>query len=113
MAAVATGAPRNEKILIEAPVNAPDGFGGFTVTWATHATAWVAMRPVQAREDERQGAQRASCIYLISGLRAELATMTSDMRVNWRGTYLNIREIRLPPEASLMMEFTAETGVAM
>jgi head-tail adaptor len=104
---------RDQKITIEAPVCTPDGFGGFAVTWAVHAAAWVAMRPVQAREDERQGAQRASCMYLISGLRAELATMTSDMRVNWRGTYLNIREIRLPPESSLTMEFTAETGVAL
>ena len=113
MASAARAGARNQLIAIEAPTNTPDGYGGFTVTWATHATAWVNIRPVQAREDERQGAQRASCVYLIWGLRAELAAITGEMRVNWGGTYLNIREIRLPPEVSLTMEFTAESGVAV
>lgn len=105
---------RDQLITIEAPTHTSDGYGGVASTsWGTHAQAWVALKPVQAREDERQGALRSSCMYLIEGLRDELATITGEMRVSWNGTLLNIREIRLPTERQILMQFTAESGVAI
>lgn len=105
---------RDELITIETPTHTADGFGGVAATaWSTHAQAWVHIKPVQAREDERQGALRASCMYLVTGLRDELAGITGEMRVSWNGLLLNIREIRLPGPREMMMQFTAESGVAI
>ncbi len=104
---------RDQLITIETPATAADGYGGGSVTWSTHVTAWVSIRPVQAREGERQGAERESCLYVIDGLRDELKAVTGAMRINWRGSYLNIREVRLPPETQLMMRLVAESGVTV
>jgi head-tail adaptor len=105
---------RDQLITIETPAHTGDGFGGIATTvWSTHAQSWCNVRAVQAREDERQGALRASCMYLITGLREELKAITGEMRVSWDGQVLNIREIRLPPEREQLMVFTAESGVAV
>jgi SPP1 family predicted phage head-tail adaptor len=100
----------DQLLVIEMPMDAPDGFGGAVVTWVTFTTLWARVSVKSAREDERQGAQRQNCLYEIESWRKNLAAVTSAMRVNWRGTYLNIREIRLPPETSMAMQITAESG---
>lgn len=102
---------RDQKITVETPTLADDGYGGSAVSWSTHATAWVSIRPVRANESEQQDAQRVTCIYIVDGLRDELKAVSGDMRINWRNTYLNIREIRLPPETEMMMRLVAESGV--
>ncbi len=109
---------RDQLIDIQTPTHVSDGLGGIASTsWATHQQAWVNIRPVQAREEERFGALRASCIYLIAGLYDELKDITGEMRVSWDNepgsdlTILNIREIRKPASRELFMEFTAESGV--
>lgn len=104
---------RDQLVTIETPSMSADGYGGGAVSWSTHATTWVSIRPVRAGENERQGAERSSCMYVVDGLRDELKAVTGDMRINWRSTYLNIREVRLPPETSLMMRIMAETGVTI
>lgn len=101
----------DQKLIFEVEVRAVDGFGGAGITWNAFATVWASVKPVQAREDERQGAQRASCMYMIETWRSGLDGLTAAMRINWRGAILNIREIRRPSERALSMVIMAETGV--
>jgi head-tail adaptor len=101
----------DQKLIFEVELRTDDGFGGAAIAWNPHATVWASVKPVQAREDERQGAQRASCMYMIETWRAGLDGLTAAMRINWRGAILNIREIRRPPERALTMIIMAETGV--
>jgi SPP1 family predicted phage head-tail adaptor len=101
----------NQKLIFEIEVRTDDGFGGASISWNIHATVWASVKPVQAREDERQGAQRASCMYMIETWASGLEAITSAMRINWRGTILNIREIRKPDERKMTIVIMAETGV--
>lgn len=47
----------NKRVTVEMPTNAPDGMGGFTITWATHATIWAAVWPVSAKDQVQAGQQ--------------------------------------------------------
>lgn len=106
----------NQIIVIEAPTVAGDGYGGGELSWAAHTRAWASVKPVSAREGERQGAERASSMYMIEVYQDGLAGITEAMRIRWLVTawndmVLNIREIRRPAKASLTMTIMAETGV--
>ena len=102
----------DQKLIFEQEIRTDDGFGGSSILWTAFATVWASVKPVQAREDERQGAQRASCMYMIEAYRSGLDGLSSAMRINWRGAILNIREIRRPSERAPTMIIMAETGVA-
>ena len=103
----------DQKLVIEQPAIAADGYGGGVVSWSTFATVWASVKPQSGREDQRQGAERGSCLYQIEAYAKGLESLTAAMRVNWRGTILNIREIRRRSERAPTMIFTAETGVAV
>ncbi len=40
-----------QRVTLEAPVDAPDGAGGFTRTHATLASLWARIEPVEAHDD--------------------------------------------------------------
>ncbi len=101
----------DQLLIFEAGSVAEDGFGGGALTWGEAARAWASVKPVSAREGERQGALRASTIYVIEVWSDGLDAVTEACRINWNGVYLNIRELRRPPHRTMMMTIMAETGV--
>jgi len=110
----------DQLLTFEAPTVCEDGYGGGEVDWTHQARAWASVKPVQAREDERQGAQRAAVVYMIECWQDGLTAVTEASRISWRirpndpePAYLNIREIRRPPTRSMMMVIIAETGVSL
>ncbi|GHE00307.1 tail protein [Allgaiera indica] len=40
----------NRRLVLEAPVVAPDGAGGFTETWTAQGVVWAELRPGTGRE---------------------------------------------------------------
>ena len=108
----------DQLLTFEAPQIAEDGFGGGAVTWGQQAQAWASVKPVSAREGERQGAERGSTMYMIECWQDGLEAVTEASRVGWPATasnmvYMNIREIRRPPSRNMQMIIMAEIGVAL
>lgn len=106
----------DQLIRFEAPTVTGDDYGGGPVSWAEHARGWARVQPVSAREGERQGADRASTMYLIEVYKGGLEGLTTEMRIRWMATAwndvtLNIREIRRPPYRNMLMTIMAESGV--
>lgn len=101
----------DQLLIFEAPTIVEDGFGGGPVIWNEAARAWASVKPVSAREGDRQGALRASTIYMVELWSEGVDEVTEACRINWDGTYLNIRELRRPPHRTMMMAILAESGV--
>jgi head-tail adaptor len=106
----------DQLITFEVATIVPDGYGGGETQWTAQAQAWASVKPVSAREGERQGAERASTIYMIELYGGGLELVTEASRIRWMATAwndltLNIREIRRPPYRTMMMTIIAETGV--
>lgn len=106
----------NQLLTFEALTIVADEYGGGDSQWNTQVLAWASVKPVQAREGERQGAERAGCMYMIEVWQDGLEVVTEASRIRWmpnayNDLTLNIREIRRPPHRDLRMTIMAETGV--
>lgn len=101
----------DQLLIFEVETTIEDGFGGGAISWGETARAWASVKPVSAREGDRQGALRASTIYMIELWSEGIDTVTEACRINWDGVYLNIRELRRPPHRTMMMAILAESGV--
>ncbi|MCG6901805.1 MAG: head-tail adaptor protein [Rhodobacter sp.] len=56
----------NRKLVLEAPVQVPDGAGGFSETWSVLGTLWAAIKLGTGREDETAGLSVSSISYRIT-----------------------------------------------
>lgn len=54
------------KLLLEAPVQTPDGAGGFTTTWEARGTLWADVRPGTGREKAAEFMTVASIPFRIT-----------------------------------------------
>jgi len=79
---------RRHKITIQTKTITTDAFGGPVETWATFATVWAAVEPLQGRELEKAQAIRAEISTKIS-MRYLVGLDTSD-RITHGGKYYNI-----------------------
>jgi head-tail adaptor len=103
----------DQLLTFEAPQDCEDGFGGGRRDWGLQARAWASVKPVSAREGERQGAERASTVYMIECWQDGLSAVTEASRIVWGAVTMNIREIRRPPSRTMMLTIIAETGVTL
>lgn len=55
----------NRKLALEAPVQVPDGAGGFAETWTVLGTLWGALKPGTGREGQAAGLSVSSMSYRI------------------------------------------------
>lgn len=106
----------DQLITFETEALTADEYGGGASAWGTQAMAWASMKPVSAREGERQGAERASTIYMMEMWGDGLEAVTEASRIRWmpnayNDLTLNIREIRRPARRDMRMTIIAETGV--
>jgi len=76
------------RVTLQAPAKAPDGMGGFTVTWTDAATVWAAIWPVSASETI-QAAQTGMTITHRIRIRYR-AVLKASWRISWGGRYFNI-----------------------
>lgn len=96
MSARATIGALRQRVTLEAPIDAPDGAGGFSQDYAPVAQLWARLAPMGARQDfvaERQE-QMISHVVTIRWR----AGVTSGMRFVHRGRKLAIRAVFDPDE---------------
>ncbi|MDY6960314.1 MAG: head-tail adaptor protein [Pseudomonadota bacterium] len=106
----------DQLIVFEAPTIVEDGFGGGATRWSEVVRAWASVKPVSARESERQGAERASTIYMLEMWGDRLDAVHEGCRIRWTSqcdALLNIREIRRPPHRTMKLIMVAEMGVTL
>ncbi|WP_411035099.1 phage head closure protein [Shinella sp. BYT-45] len=65
MARVLDPGALSARLILERPVETPDGQGGATVEYAALATLWARIEPVAARAEEAAGALRAAVTHRI------------------------------------------------
>ena len=79
------------RVTLEAPIDAPDGAGGFSRSFAPVADLWASMAPGGAREDfVEQRAEQATNYLVAIRWRDDV---TKDMRFVHRGRKLRIQSV--------------------
>lgn len=86
----AIGALRS-RVTIEAPVDAPDGAGGFTRSYATLAQVWAKIDPAGARDDFVEQRQEQSTTHVVT-IRWR-SDVKSQMRLIYRSRRLLIQSV--------------------
>lgn len=95
MSGLAIGALRH-RVTLEAPIDAPDGAGGFTRSFAPIASFWARIAPSGAREDfVEQRAEQATNYVVMIRWRNDVS---KDMRFVYRGRKLRIQSVVDPDE---------------
>lgn len=104
----------NQRITLQRAVEAPDGIGGVTKTWADFArdaTPWASVIAKSGREAMVEGRTSASFVVLFTIYnRSDLTELD---RIIWGGVAYNIRGIRREGGEALRLVIEAERGVAM
>lgn len=98
-----------ERVTIEAPDQTADGYGGVEAAWATVATVWAEVTPVQTRvgENEQAGQRHAVAGYRVAIRNRDDVDAT--MRILWRDRVLSIHSLHLV--AHTLQILTYEEGV--
>ena len=104
-----------ESVAFDAPVSAPDGYGGTETQWQEQFTDRVHFRYLRGGETV-QAARLEGKQPVVVTIRAHSKSLavTSDYRMRdlRRGTAYNIRTV-IPSEDRRYIEITAESGVAV
>lgn len=99
-----------ERVEIVNPVRTKRADGGYDVVHTTTSTVWASVRPLSAREQEREGRSVGVVSYLFTMYRR--TDLTQDQTLRWVGRDMNIKQIRLPMGRDLYIEVVADYGVA-
>lgn len=80
-----------EQVLIEAPTETRDAFGGVVTTWATFAEPWARVVTMTGQEALRATAMQAQ--HAVRFQMHWLPGVLPAMRLSWDGRLYDIREI--------------------
>jgi SPP1 family predicted phage head-tail adaptor len=84
------------RVTLEAPIDAPDGAGGFSRSFTPVATLWARIAPSGVREDfVEQRAEQATNYVVTIRWRNDVS---KDMRFVYRGRKLRIQSVLDPDE---------------
>lgn len=86
----------NARLVLERPVETPDGQGGAAVSFAALATLWARIEPVAAKADEAAGALRVAVTHRI-WLRGR-GDLAGGMRLRKGARVFVLRAFRDPDE---------------
>lgn len=100
----------DQRITIERETLTDDGAGGKLSTWATLATVWGEVKPMNGSELLARGGVVAVSKVRFT-IRNSLALSETD-RISWGGKVYNIREILTAGNRPLTIEIVAERGVS-
>ena len=92
----------NKRITLQHPTKAPDGMGGFSVTWTDAATVWAAVWPVNATETI-QGSREGMTVTHRVRIRYR-SVVRSSWRISWSGRLFNIVSIIDPNAANRWLD---------
>lgn len=93
-----------ERLVLEAPVEAPDGVGGVTRNYAVLASVWASLTPVTSRAETVADAQGATATHrIVIRMRVDVTTRH---RFRSAGRVFHIVALRELPRRFL--EITAE-----
>lgn len=87
----------NKRVTLQIPAKAPDGMGGFTVTWTDAATVWAAVWPVNATETIQAGKVGLTVTHRVR-IRYR-SVVKAGWRISFGGRYFNIVSIIDPNTA--------------
>lgn len=95
-----------QRVTLEAPIDAPDGAGGFSQSYVPVAQLWARIAPSGAREDfiEERQEQMVSHVVTIRWREG----VTSGMRFVHRGRKLTIRAVFDPDEGRRFLRCQCE-----
>jgi SPP1 family predicted phage head-tail adaptor len=94
------------RVTIEAPVDSPDGSGGFTRAYAPLAQVWARIEPTSAREQfVEQRLEQARTHLVVIRWRADVE---AQMRFDFRGRKLFVRNLVDPDETRRFLHCECE-----
>ena len=100
----------NKRIVIEEYSRTPDGQGGFVETWATFATVWAKIKPVEQKE--RIFGQQVSPLTTHKITIRKLNNINSKMRITHEGRIFQINGQILMDEREFFHLINAIEGSA-
>lgn len=98
----------SERLVIEEPVEAPDGAGGLTRSYAAAATVWASVSPVSARYALEAAAAGATITHRIV-IRAGPA-VTTRHRFRHSGRVYLVNAVRIRPGRFLEIDAEERAG---
>ena len=98
-----------ERISIECSTSSADGYGGQTKTWSELASVWANAKPRGGNERFEADRTNAQGLYTFT-VRAR-SDVDETMRIVWRGSYFDIRNVFREGSRPLYMQIDAERGV--
>lgn len=102
----------NQMVTIEAEHREPNGRGGWNpVGWTQVGTAWAQIIPLRGDEALRLGAERQTMLYKV--VIRYWPGLTSQHRLVWNGTPMNIRMLGDPYGRSDRWVMTCEVGTGV
>ena len=93
-------------IIVEQNTPTRDAFGGLVDSWDTYATVWASVTPMIGVETYKSDQLNASITHKI--VIRYLASLTTQMRINFGGRYLNIKSVQHIHERGDMMVLMCE-----
>lgn len=99
----------DRRLVIEAPVETPDGAGGVTRAYQPMTTVWAAVTPLAAAGADEAGAFGALAVYrVVMRMRADLTTVH---RLRWGDRLFRIAALRDADATGRFLELRAEQWV--
>jgi SPP1 family predicted phage head-tail adaptor len=98
------------RLILEAPVETPDGAGGVTRTYQFAASLWAAVTPLASAETVAAAADGATAVYRVVVRRR--AGITTAHRLRWGDRILRIAALRDADTRRRFLELRAEQWLA-
>jgi len=98
-----------KRIIIEEPVYTSDLLGGFITAWNNYKTLWAEVEPLKTAKKLAAEKRESRNNYNITT--RYVAGITTKMRINLNGRYLQILSIINPNEENIMLEILATDEV--
>lgn len=106
MSARATIGALRQRVTLEAPIDAPDGAGGFSQSYVPVAQLWARIAPTGARQDFVEERQEQTIGHVVTIRWRE--GVTSGMRFVHRGRHFAIRAVFDPDEGRRFLQCQCE-----
>ena len=98
----------SERVTIQRKTRTRDAMGGYAETWTDVTTVWALVRPMSGNERALAAQQQASVNYKVV---IRYRAVSTQQRLLWRGSPLNIRFIADRGPRAQYLEIEAEMGV--
>lgn len=95
----------NERVTLQTPVLADDGYGGKTVSWTDVATVFADVKPVYTNWNEQEVAGRPEARASYRVVLRKRTDITGATRIIWKTHVLNIQSLHEAGELTSMLTY--------